>query len=366
MQPNPEPILSAGVQPLTERAVPSLDADQLATFDKTSIHAAVVLAFDVQRADEKLVSLEGSLLLGADFGGDKGVIRLFKIVAGKPVVQAGYADDIQGNLGEGYLDSFKRAAVYADAENIPFGISWGAPLNGTQPLYHPKAEIFLREIAEQYDNDFKNISTRITVINDGPAGALSGAVQAYRQFGSHNTIFIINGGGINSSVVTGGQLYSDESGHVEAQPVLNTYGQTTACGVFGAQYVCLERLGANKAGIEAQWEAKTGNYMRARNIEDEYKAGNGFAGDLYEHSAWVVAHLIIGVAQSFGLDLNDPQTAVVAHGGAFKFPYYGARLQQILTAHVGAQPQLILAKDYVSSESNACLDGAAIAAIYAA
>lgn len=356
--------LNPGVQSLIERPVPPLIKEQLEYLSKETIHATIVMPFDARQASEKLTEQEGSTILAADFGGDKGIVRLFKITDGALLLQDGYQDDIQGNSGEGYLDALERAAAYAEQHGIPFGLSWGTPLDGSRPIYHPKAETFLHELTQKYRGDIAAISPIVTVINDGPAGALSGAVEAFRSYGSQNTIFVINGGGINTSAVVDGQLYSNESGHVQAINALNTYHQTTACGVFGAEYVCLERLGANKVGIEAQWEAETGSYMRARNIEDEYKTGNSFAGDLYEHSAWVVGHLIAGVAQSFSLDLADTQTTVVAHGGAFKFPYYGKRVQQILADYAGGNPQFILAKDYVVADSNACLEGAAIAAAY--
>ncbi len=353
------------VLPLTEHEVPALNAAQLALFTSDTIHSEAVMPFEVQEAADRLRSKEATFVLAADFGGDKGAVRLYKITDGALVVDSGYVDDIQGDLGRGYLDTLRRAANYAETHAIPFGISWGAPLHGTKPLYHPKAEVFLQEIQAEFDGDFSNISPTIkSVINDGPAGAISGAVAALRQFGSHNLIFIINGGGINTATVINGQLYSNETGHIEALADLNTYNQSTPCGVFGAEFVCLERVGANKAGIEAQWQAKTGAYMRARDIEDQYKAGDSFAGELYDHSAWVVSHIVVGAAQASGLDLTSPDTAVVAHGGAFKFPNYGARIAQIVGNYLGAELQLLMAKDYIAAESNACLDGAAIAAAY--
>jgi hypothetical protein len=74
--------------------------------------------------------------------------------------------------------------------------------------------------------------------------------------------------------------------------------------------------------------------------------------------------MIAGLAKAYAVDLKSSSTAVVAHGGAFKFPHYGERIRQILATHIGGEPQLLLAKDYVTEGSNACLDGAAIAALY--
>ncbi len=352
-------------QPLTDRSVPGLYTAQLDKFSLESIHSAAMMPFDVEFAADKLNKREGSLVLAADFGGDKGAVRLFKISSRRYSIVDEYTDDIQGDLGNGYLATLERAAAYAKAQKIPFGISWGGPLQGTRPHYHPKAQTFLRELDEKYGGDMQAISPAITsIINDGPAGALSGAVASHLQFDNHNTLFVINGGGINTSVVTGSTLYSTEAGHVQAIDELNSYGQITPCGVYGAEYVCLERLGANKAGIEPQWQTKMGSYMRARDIEDRYKAGDVFAGDLYEHSAWIVAHVLAGVAKATQFDLASTDTAIVAHGGAFKFPHYGERVEQILAQHLGIAPQILLAKDYIADGSNACLEGAAIAATY--
>lgn len=77
-----------------------------------------------------------------------------------------------------------------------------------------------------------------------------------------SVMFPINGGGLGMAALVRGGLFATEAGHVEAIPELNMYGQDVACGVYGAAYICLERLGANKAGIESRWEAKYG-YMRA-------------------------------------------------------------------------------------------------------
>lgn len=131
--------------------------------------------------------------------------------------------------------------------------------------------------------------------------------------------------------------------------------------MYGATYLCLDKIGSNKSGIEAQWEARNG-YMRARDIEDRFKEGDIFAGELYDHSALVVAHMIVGTALALEIDLSNKATAIVCHGGAFKFPNYGDRIQQIIEKHIGSMPNLIMTHAYGSKDTNACLDGAALAA----
>ena len=94
-----------------------------------------------------------------------------------------------------------------------------------------------------------------------------------------------------------------------------------------------------------------------------YKQGDAFAGELYEHSALVVAHVVQGVANVLNIDLADSTSAIVAHGGAFKFPSYGERVAQILSHHNEHDVQLIMTKDFTDPSTNACLNGAAIAAL---
>lgn len=352
------------VQSITSRNVPDLSSAQLQEFSRDSLHEQIVRSANPERIFKRLVALEGQKVLGADLGGDKGIVRSFKIINGELNTTTDYASSIQGDDGAGYLQLLKDAGQYAERNELPFGISWGGPLEGTRPLFHPKAKRFLDELRDQFDGDLSNISPSIkAAMNDGPAGALSGATEAYRKFGISNSIFIINGGGIGTSVVKDDVLYAVEGGHVRGVDELNQYNQTTECGVYGNAFTCLERLGANKAGIEVQWQEKTGSYMRARDIEDRYKEGNVLAAELYDHSAWVLAHVILGTAQAYEVNLSKNITVVVGHGGAFKFPDYGNRISQILEKHINEPIELIMTKDFGADDSNACLDGAAIAAI---
>lgn len=153
-----------------------------------------------------------------------------------------------------------------------------------------------------------------------------------------------------------------ESGHVEAVVELNKYGQDTPCNVNGAKYSCIESLGANKFGIESIWKLKNDQELDAKAIEDRYKAGDEFARDLYDYSALVVAHMAVGVAQATNVDLLSPKTAVVAHGGAFRFPDYMERIKQIVDKHLGSDIKIIKTEDYTK---NACAEGAAIAVLTA-
>lgn len=352
--------------PLTAREVPPLLAMQLAEFSMESIHAHQVMEFYPRQALERLEALEGRQVIGADFGGDKGVTKLFTVTGGQLVISDQYEDYVQGSHGDGYLESLEKTARFVAERDIPVGISWGAPLEGTRPLDHPKAVNFLGGLRQKYQGDFaKLLPTLRSCINDGPAGVISGAIEANRSHAATAVLLPINGGGLGMAVIADGKVYATEAGHVEAVDELNSYGQAAACGVFEAKYLCLEHLGANKAGIEAQWQQLTGHHLPAKEIEDRYKAGDNLAAELYDHSALVVAHMVQGTARAFNIDLSSELSLVVGHGGAFKFPQYGERVRQILSAATAGDVKLIMTKDYGDPQSNACLDGAAIAALTA-
>ncbi len=356
----------SGVELLIDRPVPDLVEFQIDKFSKDSMHSQFIFDFNAGEVMRILRSKEGSNVLGADFGGDKGIVRLFKVQDGLLKTIDGYRDDIQGDDGRGYLQTIERAGAFASSNNIPFGLTWGGPMDGSKVLFHPKAKQFIGELNDHYGGDLKNISPSIKAcLNDGPDGLVRGAVEAYKKFNSKNVLFVINGGGIALATLVDGMIYSNEAGHVEAVQELNKYDQDTPCGVFGAKYVCLERLGANKAGIETQWQHKTGEYLRARDIEDCYKAGNEFAGELYDHSAFVIAHMINGGMKAYNMSLNDPSLTIVFHGGAFKFPYYGERVVQVLAKDQDVKVKMIMTKDFGAQDSNACLEGASIMALLA-
>jgi predicted NBD/HSP70 family sugar kinase len=245
------------------------------------------------------------------------------------------------------------------------GVSYGDVLNGTKPASDRKLPLLFRGLSEKYSGDFKVLfPTLKAILNDAPAGLISGAIESNRAFGAKNILFAINGSGLNVAACVSGQIFGSESGHVKSAEQLNRFDQTEPCGVNGATYVCIQSLGSNKYGIESQWLARTTEPLPAKEIENRYKAGDKFAGELYEHSAFVVAHMIAGSSNVFGLNLADNDAALVCHGGAFRFPGYGERVTQILNKHYGSSVKTVLTKDYVKS-ANACLEGAAIAALTA-
>jgi predicted NBD/HSP70 family sugar kinase len=272
-----------------------------------------------------------------------------------------YGDYVQSDNGEGYLESLERTAAYASSHGIPVGISCGIPLDGTKAGVTSKAPILLEGLRAKYEGDFANLIPALgACINDGAAGLISSSIKLSRQQAIDNILFPINGGGLGMAVLAHTSLYATEAGHVEGIDELNSYDQHSVCGVFGNDYTCLEQLGANKEGIETQWQAIRGTYSRAKDIEDRYREGDELARDLYAHSAHVAAHVIAGTARAFNINLHDPRTMIVCQGSGFKFPGFGARIQQILEL---GEASLVMTKDFETQGSNVCLEGAAYAAL---
>jgi hypothetical protein len=130
----------------------------------------------------------------------------------------------------------------------------------------------------------------------------------------------------------------------------------------GATHVCLEAVAASKAGIEDLWFQQRHEELGGREIAAAYLAGDELALRLYEGSALVTAHLVKGVAKVLGLIRDWDQTVVVGHGGTFQVPGYGERVRTILEKNLSSATRMLFTKDF---SANACLDGAAIAAMCA-
>lgn len=354
------------IKSLTELHVPQFLDAQIDQFQLDKIHAEEVGRFDPQEAYAKLKNLRGKRAVGIDIGGNKLISEVFSVDAeARIVIEEGFGDLKKDGLGVGYLASMESAAAYAKAEEIPAGISIGIPLDGSKPEDSNKLPVLLKELKEKYGGDFANLFTvPLACLNDGPAGLMSGAIEAHRVTEKVNTvILLINGGGIGAAVLKDGVITETLAGHVPVIPELNIYGASRPCGVFDAMHVCMENVGSNERGIEQIWEQKTGTHLSAVEIEKQF-TGNQPDGalslELYDYSALILAYTAKGLAKTFGINLSDPAVAVVCHGGAFKFPDYGNRVRQILQNNGNATVNLLLTKDY---SQNACVDGAAIAAL---
>jgi predicted NBD/HSP70 family sugar kinase len=347
---------------LIDMPVPGLLNAQLDKFSFESVRSKESFRFDPNKAKQLVSQHENESVIGIDLGGDKAVSYLYKIKQGRLEIDESFSEYAEGDDGEGFLASFEKVAEFANKNNLAVGISYGAPVSGTKPIKNwPKFRIFLEELTQKYKGDFANIFLdRLTVLNDAPAGLISGALESKQRFGADNILYVINGSGMNAAGLKNGSVIAMEAGHVEAAAELNKYGQAAPCNVNGAAYTCLQSLGANKYGVESIWQFKNGEDLSAKAIEDRYKAGDEFARDLYDYSALVVAHMVVGVAKATDINLASPETAVIAHGGAFRFPNYIERVKQIIDKHLESDLNIVRTEDYTK---NACAEGAAVAVL---
>ncbi|HUZ53478.1 MAG TPA: ROK family protein [Streptosporangiaceae bacterium] len=298
--------------------------------------------------------------MAIDIGGDKLIANMYSVQQGR-LVHEGSPMTKKRTGGAGYIEVLKDASDYARANSVPMGISYAGPIQGTRVLAGVNVPVFIREFQENYGGDFSEIKSDITLVNDAEAGLLAASLEAVRRYpGSRNFIYVINGSGIGGAVLRGDEIIATEAGHIEIDNALNTFAQRSQCGLFGATYVCLERVGASKAGIEDIWTQQRGQELTGEEIAWAYRSGDELALRLYDSSAFVTAHIVKGIAGA--LDVLDEwhSTMVVGHGGTFKVPGYGERVRSIVAEDLSSEVRLLMTKDF---SFNACLDGAAIAGI---
>ena len=350
---------------LTQQPVPGFCEAQLAKFtDMDSIHAEPDGPFNPAEVLLQLQQMVGKAVVSFECGG--GSVRGQSLVVnkeGRTEPNGKYKAEIKSDDGDGFLEKIEEIADYARTNELPVGMAYGGPIDGSKPKFHPKISILMKALQEKYDGDFANIfSTPFTVLNDGPAGIMSAAVEARSHQTDDPTVFyMINGGGLGIGVYKGNQRYSTEAGHTEAVPEFNPYGVTRPCGIYG-DYPCLENIISNKQGIEKQWLEQTGERLNGKEIEDKLRARDIFSAELFELVAQVQANMIYGTAKVFDVDIDDPTVEVIAHGGAIRTPGLKERTAQILWQDKSTSRQITFTEDY---HPNACEDGAAIAALLA-
>ena len=352
---------------LLEFDIPTLHQAQLDLVRRDNLYATEVGGLDVAEALDTLQRCAGQQVIGIDIGGDKLMVQEYKATEqGLVEVPDGYKDFAQDKRGSGYVAKLQQAASYAQAHDVAVGMSIGMPVENGKPA-DPRKLPALQTDLQAYDSDFcELIPSMKACLNDGPAGLISGAIHAnvLAQREVNEVLYLINGGGMNTAVLHEGKLIAMEAGHtVGVADELDRYNVRRACGVFGLQHTCIELVASSGEGIEQIWHDQTGEQASGLDIERHVLANGEHARlgmDLYEYSAFMAAHLIQGVANSFEIDLTEPSAAVVGHGGAFKFPDYGTRIQQVLNQADNGNVKLLMTHTY---SRNACMDGAALAAI---
>jgi predicted NBD/HSP70 family sugar kinase len=331
---------------------------QLERFTASSIRAVQTRVFNPYNVAESLTNFPGSVT-AVDIGGDKLAASTYTAWDGK-LRQTGIPCSIKATAGAGYLDVLEEISQRSAVKSTALGISYAGPVKGSKILAGPNLATFVKELRGRYAADFGQLNPWTTVLNDGEAGLLASAIEAVHRFvGVRNVILIINGSGLNCSILKDGQVFTAEAGHVPAEEELNLFGQQKPCGMLGANYVCLENLAASRAGIEDLWWQLRGRRADGREIAAARAHGDKLATSLYDSSAWVTAHVVKGAAIALDLGKDWRATVIVGHGGTFAVPGYAERIRTILETDLATPIQFFLTADF---SRNACMEGAAIAA----
>lgn len=345
---------------LADLPVPMLNDSQLSRFTFESLRAAKTREFDPRTTLAALHAADGIRVLAIDIGGDKMTAGAYVasqdnlVPDGAPLVKG-------GSGGAGYLDLLTDICRTARRDRVPVGVSYAGPTEGSKVLDGVNVPVFIRELGSRYGGDLLALSPDITLVNDAEAGLLASALVAARTYSDlRNVVYVINGSGIGGAVFSDGTIYATEAGHVQIEDALNSFSQRDECGLLGARHVCIERIAASKAGIESAWAKHRGAELTGKQISSAYLNGDRFALQLYDISAYLIAHVFIGIVQALQLPADWDSTVLVAHGGAFHVPGYGQRVRSVLTAHLHREPRFLMTKDF---SFNTCLDGAAVAAV---
>jgi predicted NBD/HSP70 family sugar kinase len=344
---------------LNDMQMPDLIDSQIARFTRASLHATRARSFDPQATLHALKTTSDTHVMAVDIGGYKVIADHYAIRhgtlyrEGRPLIK-------ERTSGAGYIDVLEKAATLAHTNLLPTGVSYAGPIEGSRVLAGMNVPVFIQDLQSRYHGDFANLDSQIILLNDAEAGAIAASVEAVRRYPTtKNVLYVINGSGIGGAVLTHNVIYATEAGHIQVEDSLNNFNQSTPCGMFGAAYVCLERVAASKAGIEDIWYQQREERLSGQEIAAAYLAGDELALDLYENSALITAHIVKGMAAAFGLLEEWDDTVVVGHGGTFQVPGYSERVRSILERDLSSQARMLFTKDF---SLNTCLDGAAIAA----
>jgi len=355
------PVVSEDGRGLADLEVPSLIRSQLARFTTESIRAMRTRRFDARATVQAMSATTEADVMAVDIGGDK-LIAAAYAVRGGVLSREGAPLVSRGMAGSGYLDVLEQVADLARSRSLPMGVSFAGPVERSRILAGLNVPVFFNDFRSRYGSDFARLYPLAQVVNDGEAGVIAAAVEAVRRFPeTRNVLLIINGSGLNCATLRGDTIFSAEAGHVQLDAELNPFGQTKPCGMQGATYVCLENVAASRAGIEDLWSRQRGEALSGLQIAAAYRAGDELALRLYADSAWVTAHMAKGTAEALGVVEGWERTVVVGHGGTFRVPGYGERVRAILSKDLAIETPLLVTSDF---SDNACLDGAAIAALF--
>ncbi|HSW88360.1 MAG TPA: ROK family protein [Candidatus Saccharimonadales bacterium] len=345
---------------LTDLPAPELSKEQLDLFTPENIHEVLVGKFNPEEAITSIIAHEGRSVMGIDVGGDKVDCITFSIRNHELVADTKNTQTLQSNNGKGYLAFLEKIAKEAVEKQLPIGLAFGGGQTNADGTiaFAPNVHLFSEELTKKYGSFYKVLPTLIAMPpDDTVSGLMAGAVAAKKRFPhSKNILFVINGSGLAIGVLKDNHIILTEIGHAPIIKKLNL-GQKRSCEVFGS-HVCIERVAASKVGIEDLWLKKTTHALDGKSISRKYIEGNTMATILYDNSANITAHAIIGIAKLYEVLHTDNDTVIIYHGGTFNVPGYQDRVKQILEKNLQIHPPTLLTSDF---SQNACAQGAAIA-----
>src|SRR4051812_8629392 len=120
---------------LTKLPIHDCSAKQIDIFSKENLHSKELASFNPFKSSEILQECENSLVIVGDIGGDSVEIGKLIIKDGYPSVQSDQKV-LESSGGSQYVEVFEEAAELARKYNLPVGISYGGPLDGSKPLFH--------------------------------------------------------------------------------------------------------------------------------------------------------------------------------------------------------------------------------------
>jgi len=344
---------------LSELPVPTLLAEQLQRFTINSMRVRRVRPFDASVSLSVLRECHGETVIAIDISGAELSASYFTVRDG--AVER--TEDIlayQDDGGASYLTALRELSALARRDGLRVGVSVAGPVSGTRLLDAPNLPGFAAQFRTAFGCDFTALFDDVQVANDAEAGVMACALEAARRFSdTRDVLHVVNRVGLGGAVLTGGWIYAAEPGHVRVTDQLNALGQRRECGIDGARYACIEGVAGGKAGIEDMWTQQKRPRLSVREISALYLAGDHLARQIYDVSARLMAHVIAGMAEAFGLAADPAGLTVVGQGAVFDVPGYSERVSDILAHDDSPSLRILFARDF---SSNTCLEGAAVEA----
>lgn len=344
----------------------ALNEVQLAIFqDKSLLQTRLAYTIDLTeisqvlqgRDNQRVIALSagGSSLVRGDFVVERGTLCLVKPVQ---VLQQGYA-------GERYLDHITQIGEESESEGIPVGIAYAAAIDSDkrQILEDANLATLRQEIDQRFKGDVsRGVPTLSAFGTDSVMGLIAGMrIAKVRNFQVTEGIFFINGTGIGVAVYREkgkvGEIYITSA---EYRPVI-----TELIPVQGYRngQACVDEIISGQA-IEDMYAFVTQNHLVGSAISKLAQQGDPFAMRLYAQSAYIGAHVLIGVGREAFEFFTKPENTVIILEGSLcektKVPGYAHLLISTVAKIAGCDSTVVFPEEQPVIPS---LVGAAIVAI---